>query len=179
MAVLAGDGASRSCAASSTIRPPAGWTASPATPGLFSTAADLVALLPHAARRRTPRRGADPVAGDRRADDVAGDARRDAGRCAGWAGTSIRRTRRIAASCFRSDRSGTPASPAHRCGSIRDTKSYVIFLSNRVHPDGKGDVTALRGKVATVAAAALMTADRRRRDRRRVARAFQARDRRP
>jgi uncharacterized protein YbbC (DUF1343 family) len=37
------------------------------------------------------------------------------------------------------------------------TKSYVIFLSNRVHPDGKGDVTALRGKVATVAAAALMS----------------------
>src|SRR5262245_16680357 len=37
------------------------------------------------------------------------------------------------------------------------TKSYVIFLSNRVHPDGKGDVTALRGKVATVAAAALAT----------------------
>jgi uncharacterized protein YbbC (DUF1343 family)/CubicO group peptidase (beta-lactamase class C family) len=35
------------------------------------------------------------------------------------------------------------------------SKSYVIFLSNRVHPDGKGDVTALRGKVATVAAAAL------------------------
>jgi len=38
------------------------------------------------------------------------------------------------------------------------TKSYVIFLSNRVHPDGKGDVTALRGKVATVAAAALISA---------------------
>jgi uncharacterized protein YbbC (DUF1343 family)/CubicO group peptidase (beta-lactamase class C family) len=37
------------------------------------------------------------------------------------------------------------------------TKSYVIFLSNRVHPDGKGDVTALRGRVATVAAAALIT----------------------
>jgi uncharacterized protein YbbC (DUF1343 family) len=37
------------------------------------------------------------------------------------------------------------------------TKSYVIFLSNRVHPDGKGEVTALRGRVATVAAAALMT----------------------
>jgi len=36
------------------------------------------------------------------------------------------------------------------------TKSYVIFLSNRVHPDGKGDVTALRGKVATVAAAAML-----------------------
>jgi uncharacterized protein YbbC (DUF1343 family)/CubicO group peptidase (beta-lactamase class C family) len=38
------------------------------------------------------------------------------------------------------------------------TTSYVIFLSNRVHPDGKGDVNALRGKVATVAAAALTTA---------------------
>ena len=38
------------------------------------------------------------------------------------------------------------------------SKSYVIFLSNRVHPDGKGDVTALRGKVATVAAAALLSA---------------------
>ncbi len=37
------------------------------------------------------------------------------------------------------------------------SKSYVIFLSNRVHPDGKGDVTALRGKVATVAAAALLS----------------------
>ncbi len=32
---------------------------------------------------------------------------------------------------------------------------YVVFLSNRVHPDGKGDVTPLRGRVATVAAAAL------------------------
>jgi uncharacterized protein YbbC (DUF1343 family)/CubicO group peptidase (beta-lactamase class C family) len=37
------------------------------------------------------------------------------------------------------------------------SKSYVIFLSNRVHPDGKGDVTPLRARVATVAAAALVT----------------------
>ena len=37
------------------------------------------------------------------------------------------------------------------------TKSYVIFLSNRVHPDGKGDVTPLRAKVATVVAAALLS----------------------
>ncbi len=29
---------------------------------------------------------------------------------------------------------------------------FVVFLSNRVHPDGKGDVTQLRGRVATVAA---------------------------
>ena len=39
------------------------------------------------------------------------------------------------------------------------SKSYVIFLSNRVHPDGKGDVTALRARVATIAAAALLSPD--------------------
>ncbi|HKR58516.1 MAG TPA: exo-beta-N-acetylmuramidase NamZ domain-containing protein [Pyrinomonadaceae bacterium] len=32
---------------------------------------------------------------------------------------------------------------------------FVVFLSNRVHPDGKGDVSALRGKVATIAASAI------------------------
>lgn len=33
------------------------------------------------------------------------------------------------------------------------SQTYVVFLSNRVHPDGKGDVTALRAKVATMVAA--------------------------
>jgi uncharacterized protein YbbC (DUF1343 family)/CubicO group peptidase (beta-lactamase class C family) len=37
------------------------------------------------------------------------------------------------------------------------SRSYVVFLSNRVHPDGKGDVTPLRARVATIAAAALLT----------------------
>ncbi|MGH9367006.1 MAG: serine hydrolase [Thermoanaerobaculia bacterium] len=32
---------------------------------------------------------------------------------------------------------------------------FVVFLSNRVHPDGKGDVGRLRGLVATIAAAAI------------------------
>lgn len=32
---------------------------------------------------------------------------------------------------------------------------FVLFLSNRVHPHGGGDVTGLRGRVASVAAAAL------------------------
>ncbi len=40
-----------------------------------------------------------------------------------------------------------------------NSRGYVVFLSNRVHPDGKGDVTPLRAKVATVAAAALLTPD--------------------
>jgi uncharacterized protein YbbC (DUF1343 family)/CubicO group peptidase (beta-lactamase class C family) len=33
------------------------------------------------------------------------------------------------------------------------SQTYVIFLSSRLHPDGKGDVTPLRARVATVAAA--------------------------
>ncbi len=35
------------------------------------------------------------------------------------------------------------------------SQSFVVFLSNRVHPDGKGDVSRLRGLVATIAAAAI------------------------
>ena len=35
------------------------------------------------------------------------------------------------------------------------TKMFVVFMSNRVHPDGKGDVTPLRARVATIAASAL------------------------
>ena len=35
---------------------------------------------------------------------------------------------------------------------------FVVFLSNRVHPDGKGDVTSLRERVATIAASALASA---------------------
>jgi uncharacterized protein YbbC (DUF1343 family) len=35
------------------------------------------------------------------------------------------------------------------------TGLYVIFLSNRLHPDGKGDVIDLRTNVATIAASAL------------------------
>jgi uncharacterized protein YbbC (DUF1343 family)/CubicO group peptidase (beta-lactamase class C family) len=38
------------------------------------------------------------------------------------------------------------------------TREFVIFLSNRVHPDGKGDVTPLRAKVATIAASAIVDA---------------------
>ena len=37
------------------------------------------------------------------------------------------------------------------------TEVFVVFLSNRVHPDGKGDVTPLRARIATVAASAIAT----------------------
>ena len=48
------------------------------------------------------------------------------------------------------------------------TRTYVVLLSNRVHPDGKGDVTPLRARVATLVAAALrapLPADRIRQER--------------
>jgi uncharacterized protein YbbC (DUF1343 family)/CubicO group peptidase (beta-lactamase class C family) len=35
------------------------------------------------------------------------------------------------------------------------TETYVIILTNRVHPDGKGDVVPLRAQIATLVAAAL------------------------
>ena len=38
------------------------------------------------------------------------------------------------------------------------TGLYVVFLSSRLHPDGKGDVTPLRARVSTIAASALTTA---------------------
>jgi uncharacterized protein YbbC (DUF1343 family)/CubicO group peptidase (beta-lactamase class C family) len=34
------------------------------------------------------------------------------------------------------------------------TQVFVVFMSNRVHPEGKGDVTPLRARVATIAASA-------------------------
>ena len=37
----------------------------------------------------------------------------------------------------------------------RVSQTFVVFLSNRVHPDGKGDVGPLRVKVATVVASAI------------------------
>ena len=36
---------------------------------------------------------------------------------------------------------------------------FVVFLSNRVHPDGKGDVGPLRGRVATIVAASVTDSD--------------------
>jgi uncharacterized protein YbbC (DUF1343 family)/CubicO group peptidase (beta-lactamase class C family) len=35
------------------------------------------------------------------------------------------------------------------------SKTFVVFLSNRVHPDGKGDVASLRGRIASIVAASI------------------------
>jgi uncharacterized protein YbbC (DUF1343 family)/CubicO group peptidase (beta-lactamase class C family) len=39
------------------------------------------------------------------------------------------------------------------------SETFVVFLSSRLHPSGQGDVTALRGQVATVVAASLLDAE--------------------
>jgi uncharacterized protein YbbC (DUF1343 family)/CubicO group peptidase (beta-lactamase class C family) len=36
------------------------------------------------------------------------------------------------------------------------SQTFVVFMSNRVHPDGKGDVAPLRARVSTVAASAIL-----------------------
>ncbi len=36
-----------------------------------------------------------------------------------------------------------------------DSRSFVLFLGNRIHPDGRGDVTPLRREIGTLAAEAL------------------------
>ncbi len=38
------------------------------------------------------------------------------------------------------------------------TRTFIVFLSNRVHPDGKGDVGALRARVANIVAGAIRIA---------------------
>jgi uncharacterized protein YbbC (DUF1343 family)/CubicO group peptidase (beta-lactamase class C family) len=38
------------------------------------------------------------------------------------------------------------------------SEMFVVFLSNRVHPDGKGDVGALRGRVSSIVASSLVDA---------------------
>ncbi|MBC7931961.1 MAG: DUF1343 domain-containing protein, partial [Rubrivivax sp.] len=38
------------------------------------------------------------------------------------------------------------------------SETFVVFLSNRVHPDGKGDVASLRSRVANIAASAVTDA---------------------
>src|SRR4029434_9701524 len=35
------------------------------------------------------------------------------------------------------------------------SEMFVVFLSNRVHPDGKGDVGPLRGRVSSIAASSV------------------------
>ena len=125
--------------------------------GLFSTAADLCDLLPHAARRRRlPRRARALAAGGREDDEPRRSATIPNVRGLGWdidSSYSSNRGELLPVGSFgHTGFTGTSLwiDPA--------TGMFVVFLSNRVHPDGKGDVTPLRARVATVAASAILAA---------------------
>ena len=126
--------------------------------GLFSTAADLSRfcrmLLDGGASA-----GADPLAGDGGPHDVAVHAGRDARRRGTRLGHRLARIRANRGELFPIGSFGHTGFTGTSLWLDPRSKSYVVFLSNRVHPDGKGDVTALRARIATVAAAALLSAD--------------------
>ena len=58
----------------------------------------------------------------------------------GLGGTSTRLSLPTAASCLTWARSGTLDTPERPSGSIPSTKTYVVVLTNRVHPNNKGEV---------------------------------------
>ena len=120
--------------------------------GLFSTADDLAVYARMLLHERQPQRQAHPQSADGPADDDAAR-RADGGRRDLRLGCADRRTRRIAASCSRGF--GHTGFTGTSLWIDPDSETAVIFLSNRVHPDGKGNVNRVRGQVATLAAAAI------------------------
>ena len=106
-------------------------------------------------RRRHSRRRPGSCPGHCRPDDLARHPARDEGRARPGLGHRHARTRHCAASCFRLARSAIPASPARASGSIPASSGYVIIMASRLYPDGGGDMTPLRARVATIAAAAM------------------------
>ena len=72
----------------------------------------------------------------------------------GWAGTSTRRISCNRGELFPIGSFGHTGFTGTSIWIDPDSAVYVIFLSSRLHPDGAGDVAPLRGKIATVGAAA-------------------------
>ncbi len=120
--------------------------------GLFSTAQDMAiyasALLGGGKGHGVRILGPPTVKEMTRARDVAGHFR-----TAGW----------DARSAYSSNRSELFSSHAFGHGGFTGTAMwidpgldlFVIFLSNRLHPDGKGSVNSLAARIGTIAAAAI------------------------
>jgi CubicO group peptidase (beta-lactamase class C family) len=123
--------------------------------GLFSTADDLAVFAQMILNKGTYRetRILGPLAVERMTEAYA--PAKDAGRGLGWDLDSPYATNR-------GDLFG-PASFGHTgyTGTSiwidPETGTYVIFLTNRVHPDDKGSIIALRSRVANVVAASIMS----------------------
>ncbi len=88
------------------------------------------------------------AAADGREDDHAATAALRRQSCAASAGTLTLPFPPTAAICCPLAPSGTRVSPAPRCGSIPTTRTYIILLTNAVHPRG-GNAISLRSKMAT------------------------------
>ena len=113
-----------------------------------------VPVLPHAAERRAHRDETAAVAAHGRQDDGARLSALNRARARPWLGHRLLlfEQPRRAVSDWSFGHTGFTGTSL----SIDPlTRLYVVFLSNRVHPDGRGDVTPLRAKIATVAASAL------------------------
>ena len=123
--------------------------------GLFSTAADLAVFCRMLLNGGVHRGDPGAVAAHRREDDDPGAGAPRIATCAalGWdvdSSFSSNRGELLPIGSFgHTGFTGTSLwiDPA--------TGMFVVFLSNRVHPEGKGDVTPLRARVATIAASAL------------------------
>ena len=75
--------------------------------------------------------------------------------CVGWVGTNAPATRRTAAKGFSPRAFGHGGFTGTTLWIDPELELFVIFLSNRVHPDGQGAVNPLAGQIGTIAAAAI------------------------
>ena len=114
--------------------------------GLFSTAADLSIYCRMLLDGGRYNGVADPVAARGREDDVARHRSRRAGRARPRAGTSTRRYSSNRGELLPLGSYGHTGFTGTSLWIDPATREFVIFLSNRVHPDGKGDVTPLRAQ---------------------------------
>ncbi len=103
-------------------------------------------VLPHAAGGRPARRPALPEGGHRAGHVRAARDRRVHARAR--LGHRRRPTRARSAPTSRWARWATPASPAPPIWMDPATGVYMILLTNRVHPYGKGDVAELRRRIS-------------------------------
>ena len=151
----------RSCAASCTIRRRGGWAASPGTRGCSARRpiCRASAACCSTAARLGAARILSPATVARMTSPATPPGMRDV-RGLGWDIDSSYSSNR--GELFPLGSFGHTGFTGTSLWLDPATKSYVVFLSNRVHPDGKGDVTPLRARVATIAAAALLSPRRRR-----------------
>jgi len=122
--------------------------------GLFSTADDLAVFAQMMLRKGEWNgvRVLSPLAVERMAEIFPRVA--DSGRGLGWDLTSDYGT--VRGDLFGYSSYGHSGYTGTSIWIDPETQTAVVFLTNRVHPDDKGDIVAMRSKVANVVAAAIL-----------------------